>query len=62
MKKIMIAAASLVFVTNAQANQPEFSLVEVDVTPIVAQQSVVVSKWDSRFGAYALENVAAGGQ
>jgi hypothetical protein len=61
MKKIMIAAASLVFVTNAQANQPEYSLVEVDATPIVAQ-SVVVAKWDSRFGAYALENIAAGGQ
>jgi hypothetical protein len=62
MKKLTIAAASLLFVACAQASQPEYSMeIGVDVTPIVAKQ-VVVSKTDSRFDNYALENVAAGGQ
>jgi hypothetical protein len=63
MNKLMIAAASLMIATSAQANQPEFTLVEVEMTPIVeVQKPIVVAKWDSRFGAYALENIAAGGQ
>jgi len=63
MKKIMIAVASLMIAASAQANQPEYTLVEVEMTPVAeVQKPIVVSKWDSRFGAYALENVAAGGQ
>jgi hypothetical protein len=61
MKKIVIAAASLMLVANAHAAQPEYGLVEVDMTPIV-EKPAVVAKWDSRFGPYALENAAAGGQ
>jgi hypothetical protein len=60
MKKIMIAAASLMFVASAQASQPEYTMeIGVDVTPIVKQ--VAVAKTD-RFSGYALENIAAGGQ
>jgi hypothetical protein len=63
MNKLMIAAASLMIATSAQANQPEYMLVEVEMTPIAeVQKPIVVAKWDSRFGAYALENIAAGGQ
>mgnify|MGYP006951210244 CR=1 FL=1 len=61
MKKIVIAAASLMLMANAHAAQPEYGLVEVDMTPIV-DKPALVAKWDSRFGPYALENVAAGGQ
>jgi hypothetical protein len=61
MKKIVIAAASLLLMANAHAAQPEYGLVEVEMTPIV-EQPAVVAKWDSRFGPYALENAAAGGQ
>jgi len=62
MKKLMIAAASLMIAASAQASQPEYTMeIGVDVTPVVKEQ-VAVTKWDSRFGAYALENVAAGGQ
>ena len=63
MKKITIAVASLLFAAAAQASQPEFTLVEVDMTPMTeVQKPVVVANWDARFGAYALENVASGGQ
>jgi len=63
MNKLMIAAASLMIATSAQANQPEYTLVEVEMTPAAeVQKPIVVAKWDSRFGAYALENIAAGGQ
>jgi hypothetical protein len=61
MKKIVIAAASLMLVAQAHASQPEYTLVEVEMTPIV-EKPVVAAKWDSRFGPYALENIAAGGQ
>jgi hypothetical protein len=61
MKKIVIAAASLMLMANAHAAQPEYGMVEVDMTPIV-EKPAVVAKWDSRFGPYALENAAAGGQ
>jgi len=63
MKKITIAVASLMIAATAQASQPEYTLVEVEMTPMAeVQKPVVVAKWDSRFGAYALENAAAGGQ
>ena len=61
MKKIVIAAASLMLMANAHAAQPEYGLVEVDMTPIV-DKPALIAKWDSRFGPYALENAAAGGQ
>jgi hypothetical protein len=62
MKKITIAVA-MMFAASAYAAQPEFTLVEVEITPTTeAQKPLVVAKWDSRFGAYALENVAAGGE
>ena len=61
MKKIVIAAAGLMLVANVHAAQPEYGLVEVDMTPI-AEKPALVAKWDSRFGPYALENAAAGGQ
>jgi hypothetical protein len=57
----VIAAASLMLMANAHAAQPEYGMVEVDMTPIV-EKPAVVAKWDSRFGPYALENAAAGGQ
>jgi len=60
MRKIVIAA-SLMFVGHAYAAEPEYMLVETDMTPI-AEKPAVVAKWDSRFGPYALENIAAGGQ
>lgn len=67
MKKITIAASlmgALTFSLGAYANQPEFTLVEVDMTPMTEVQKpvVVAAKWDSRFGGYALENTASGGQ
>ena len=60
MKNLMIAAASLMFVATAQAN--EMMEIGVDVTPMSKQEQVVVAKSDSRFANYALENIAAGGQ
>jgi len=60
MKKIIIAAASLMFVATAQAEQ-QFEI-GVDITPMVKEQTVVAAKSDERFANYALENVAAGGQ
>ena len=60
MKNLMIAAASLMFVATAQAN--EMMEIGVDVTPIVKQEQVALAKWDARFKNYALENIAAGGQ
>jgi uncharacterized lipoprotein YajG len=61
MKKIMIAAASLMFVATAQAEQ-QFEI-GVEITPMVKEQKKVVAvKSDDRFADYALENVAAGGQ
>jgi hypothetical protein len=60
MKKIIIAAASLMFVATAQAEQ-QFEI-GVDITPMVKEQKVVAAKSDERFADYALENVAAGGQ
>jgi len=63
MKKITIAVASLMIAATAQANQPEYTLVEVEMTPVAqVQKPVAFAKWDSRFGAYALENVAADGR
>ena len=61
MKKIMIAAAaSLMFVANAQAEE-QFEI-GVDITPMVKEQQKVAAKSDERFANYSLENVAAGGQ
>ena len=61
MKKLIIAAASLMIAASAQANQPEFTILEVDMTPITeVQKPILVS--DARFANYELENVASGGQ
>jgi hypothetical protein len=60
MKKIMIAA-SLMIAVSAQANQPEFTLLEVDMTPTSEVQKPVVVA-DARFANYELENIASGGQ
>jgi hypothetical protein len=62
MKKIMIAAAaSLMFVASAQAEE-QFEI-GVEITPIVKEQTkVVAAKSDERFANYSLENVAACGQ
>ena len=60
MKNLMIVAASLMIVANAQAEQ-QFEI-SVEMTPVVAQKQTVAAKSDERFTNYALENVAAGGQ
>ena len=60
MKQLLIAAASLMFVATAQAEG--MLEIGVDVTPMVKQERVVVTKSDARFENYALENAAAGGQ
>ena len=60
MKNLMIVAASLMIVANAQAEQ-QFEI-SVEMTPVVEQKQVVAARSDERFGNYALENVAAGGQ
>jgi hypothetical protein len=61
MNKLMIAAASLMIAASAQANQPEFNLVEVEMTPIVeAQKPLILAS--ERFANYELENSASGGQ
>ena len=61
MKKLMIAAASLMIAVSAQASQPEFNLVEVEMTPIAEAQKPILMAAD-RFASYELENVASGGQ
>ena len=61
MKTIVIAFSALVFVGSAQASQPEFNLVEVEMTPIAEAQKPVLMAAD-RFASYELENVASGGQ
>jgi len=61
MKKILIAAASLIIAASAQASQPEFNLVEVEMTPIVEAQKPILVASD-RFANYELENTANGGQ
>ena len=62
MKKIVIAAASLMFTVSAQAN--DVTMVEVEMTPIVKQapKKAAAQKSDERFANYALENAASGGQ
>jgi hypothetical protein len=60
MKNLMIVAASLMIVANAQAEQ-QFEI-SVEMTPVVAEKQIVAAKSDERFANYALENVAAGGQ
>ena len=60
MKNLMIVAASLMIVANAQAEQ-QFEI-SVEMTPVVAQKKIAAAKSDDRFTNYALENVAAGGQ
>jgi len=63
MKKITIAVASLMIAATAQASQPEYTLVDVEMTPVAElQKPIVFAKWDSRFGAYALENAADDGR
>ena len=63
MKKITIAVAGLLFTAGAYASQPEFTLVEVEITPMTEVQKPLVAavRWDTRFGGYALENTASGG-
>ena len=60
MKNLMIVAASLMIVANAQAEQ-QFEI-SVEMTPVVAEKQIVAAKSDARFANYALENIAAGGQ
>ena len=60
MKSLMIAAASLMIVANAQAEQ--LMEIGVEMTPVVEQKQIVAAKSDERFTNYALETVAAGGQ
>ena len=60
MKNLMIVAASLMIVANAQAEQ-QFEI-SVEMTPMVEQKQIAAAKSDDRFTNYALENVAAGGQ
>ncbi|HEX6156661.1 MAG TPA: hypothetical protein VFZ54_11590 [Burkholderiales bacterium] len=59
MKNLMIVAASLMIVANAQAEQMEIG---VEMTPVVESKQIAAAKSDERFSNYALENVAAGGQ
>ena len=61
MKTIVIAFGALVFVSSAQASQPEFNLVEVEMTPISEAQKPIVLVAE-RFARYELENIASGGQ
>jgi hypothetical protein len=60
MKNLMIVAASLMIVANAQAEQQ--LEISVEMTPVVEQKQTVAAKSDERFTNYALENAAAGGQ
>ena len=62
MKKIVIAAAGLMFAVSVQAE--DVQMVEVEMTPIVKQapKKVAAPKSDERFANYALENAASGGQ
>jgi len=60
MKSLMIVAASLMIVANAQAEQQ--MEIGVEMTPVVEAKKIVAAKSDERFTNYALENVAAGGQ
>jgi hypothetical protein len=66
MKTFVIAFTALVFVNgaflgSAEASQPEFNLVEVEMTPIAeAQKPILVAA--ERFARYELENIASGGQ
>lgn len=63
MKKIVIAAAALMFTVSAQASE-DVTMVEVEMTPVVKQapKKAEVKKSDERFANYALENAASGGQ
>jgi hypothetical protein len=61
MNKLMIAAASLMIAASAQASQPEFNLVEVEMTPIAEAQKPLLLASD-RFANYELENSASSGQ
>jgi len=66
MKTIIVSATIALFIFGgwtgaARASQPEFTIVEVDMTPITeVQQPILVS--DARFANYELENIASGGQ
>jgi hypothetical protein len=61
MSKLIIAAAGLMIAACAQASQPEFTLTEVDMTPLTeVQKPIQVS--DARFANYELENIAGGGR
>jgi len=66
MKTILITFTALVFANgliagSAEASQPEFNLVEVEMTPIVEAQKPIQMAAD-RFANYELENSASGGQ
>jgi hypothetical protein len=56
MKSLMIVAASLMIVANAQAEQLEFG---VEMTPLVESKQIATAKSDDRFSNYALENSAS---
>jgi hypothetical protein len=56
MKSLMIAAASLMIVANAQAEQLDFG---VEMTPVVESKQIATAKSDERFSNYALENSAS---
>ena len=53
MKSLMIVAASLMIVANAQAEQLEFG---VEMTPMVESKQVATAESDEGFANYALEN------
>ena len=55
MKSLMIVAASLMIVANAQAEEMELG---VEMTPMVESKQIA-SKTDERFANYALENSAS---
>jgi hypothetical protein len=66
MKTLIVSSTIALFIFGgwtgaARASQPEFTMVEVEMTPITeAQKPILVS--ESRFANYELENVASGGQ
>jgi hypothetical protein len=57
MKKLMAAAAGLLLAASAQANQPEFPTLEVDM-PITEAQKPLVSTNNAapRFEVYAMSS------
>ena len=56
MKSLMIVAASLMIVANAQAEEMDLA---VEMTPMVESKQPAAAKSDERFANYALENSAS---